>query len=95
MNIGTTIRMMRLEKGISQGELSRMIKISQTSLSQIENNIKSPSSITMKKLSQALKVPEVFFYFMSLDESDIPPEKKELYSVIYPSLQDMVRKLIV
>ncbi|MES2559256.1 MAG: helix-turn-helix transcriptional regulator [Bacteroidota bacterium] len=95
MKIGTAIKNTRVEKGLSQGELAKMIEISPTSLSQIENNIKTPSSSSLKKISSSLKVPEVYFYLISLEKDDVPEDKKNLYDLMYPSITEMVKKLVI
>jgi transcriptional regulator with XRE-family HTH domain len=50
MNIGQAIKEVRKNKNLSQGELAALIPLSQTSLSQIESGIKTPSTGTVKKI---------------------------------------------
>jgi transcriptional regulator with XRE-family HTH domain len=95
MNIGAAIKKIRLEKEISQGDLSKSCEISQTSFSQIENGIKRPSTNTLNKICKALDVPETIIYLYALEDSDIPTSKKEVFKVIFPAVEDMIKKLIV
>lgn len=95
MKIGSAIKITRVERGLSQGELAALLEISQTSLSQIENDVKQPSKTTLSKISKVLKVPEVYFYVLSIAKEDVPEGKKELYDIMYPSIQDMVKKLVI
>ena len=95
MNIGAAIKKIRLEKEISQGDLSKTCEISQTSFSQIENGIKRPSANTLNKICKALDVPETIIYLYALEESDIPKSKKEVFKVIFPAVEEMIKKLIV
>lgn len=94
MKIGTAIKNSRIEKGISQLDLANKMGISRTSLSQIETNLKRPSKTTMEKLAEALELPEIYFYLISLEKEDVPEDKKELYDIVFPSIKEMVRKLV-
>ncbi len=95
MNVGLAIKKIRTEKDISQKELSKLTKISPTSLSQIENGLKRPSARSLKKICSVLEIPETLVYFYGLEETDIPAKNKKLYSVVFPALEDMIKKLIV
>ncbi len=95
MNIGLAIKKIRTEKDISQKELSKLTKISPTSLSLIENGVKRPSTKNLKKICDALEIPETLIYFYGLEESDIPAKNKKIYSLVFPALEDMIKKLIV
>ncbi len=95
MKIGLAIKKIRAEKDISQKELSKRTKISATSLSQIEKGTKRPSAKNLTKICKALDVPESLIYFYGLEEKDIPAKNRKLYSVVFPALEEMVKKLIV
>lgn len=94
MNIGLSIRKIRIEKGFAQGEFADMCGISQTSISQIERGAKRPNPVNLKKICSALDVPEAILYLYGLEQKDIPENKKDLYDVVYPSIEDMIRKLV-
>ncbi|HXU26810.1 MAG TPA: helix-turn-helix transcriptional regulator [Bacteroidia bacterium] len=95
MNIGNAIKKIRTGKSLTQGDLSRMTIISQTSISQIEKGVKRPSQKNLQKICRALEVPETIVYFYGLEASDVPRNKKKLYSFVYPAIEEMVKKLIV
>jgi transcriptional regulator with XRE-family HTH domain len=95
MNIGVAIKKIRTGKELTQGDLSKLTVISQTSISQIEKGIKRPSQKNLQKICRALEVPETIIYFYGLEESDIPQSKKNVYSFIYPAVEEMIKKLIV
>ncbi len=95
MNIGSAIKKARTDKGYSQGDFAEQCGISQTSISQIENGIKKPNPTNLKKICKVLEVPETILYLYGIEESDIPKQKKKLYKLIYPNIQDMIKKLIV
>lgn len=95
MNIGAAIKKIRVEKGISQGDLAASCEISQTSLSQIEKGVKRPSTSTLKSICRELEVPETIIYLYALEENDIPESKKELFKHIFPTVEDMIKRIVV
>ncbi len=95
MNVGSAIKKIKIEKNISQKELSVLTGISCTSLSQIEKGRKRPSEKSLRKICKALRIPEALVYFYGLEEKDIPAKNKQLYNTIYPALEEMIRKILI
>lgn len=93
MNIGPTIKRLRKERGLNQLEFGEMTRLSQTSLSLIESGNTTPNKSTLKRICEGLKIPEEMLYFMSIDESDIPEEKKEKFRLLYPTAKDLMLKI--
>ena len=63
MLIGSKIRKLRLEKGITQIELAKKAGISNTYLSDIENERTNPSLKTLFKIAKALETNfDTIFY---------------------------------
>jgi len=56
MIIGSKIREVRIHRGMQQIELARKAKISNTYLSDIENNRTTPSLKTLSKIANALEI---------------------------------------
>ena len=54
MNIGTTIRGYRLEKGMSQGDIEKKTGLLRCYLSRVENGHTVPSLETLQKIAKAL-----------------------------------------
>jgi XRE family transcriptional regulator, regulator of sulfur utilization len=94
MNIGTAIKSVRTQLGFSQEELSRKTGLSQTSISQIENGIKSPSKKSINKICQTLEVPEAVLYIIGIDNSDIPASRKEMFNDLYPQIKELAIQII-
>ncbi|HVD99986.1 MAG TPA: helix-turn-helix transcriptional regulator [Cytophagaceae bacterium] len=90
MNIGNTIKTLRQQKGINQISLAEMSGITQTYLSQIENNVKEPNISTLKAISEKLGMPLPILFFLSLDGEDIQPEKQAAYNHLLPSIKSMI-----
>jgi transcriptional regulator with XRE-family HTH domain len=81
MNIGTTIKQLRKEKGMNQTEFGNKVDITQATLSQIESGQTVPHKTTLKRICEVLEVPQELLYMMSVEENNIPKEKRELYSI--------------
>lgn len=90
MNLGNTIKNLRQQQGIRQNSLAVSCDISQTYLSQIENNLKEPNISKLKIIAKKLSVPLPVLFFLSLDEKDVKPEKRNAYNHLAPSLQSMI-----
>ena len=54
MNIGTTIREYRLQKGLSQGDIEKRTGLLRCYLSRVENGHTVPSLDTLQKIARAL-----------------------------------------
>jgi XRE family transcriptional regulator, regulator of sulfur utilization len=92
MNIGRAIRELRKQKGLSQKQLSSKAKMTQAALSQIENG-KRPGIDTLKKISQALSIPESLIYVQSIEKEDVAENKQGLYDQLFPIIQAMVGQI--
>lgn len=93
MNIGTTINRLRKEKRLSQSELAESAGITQTSLSQIENGLNRPNQKTLDAICNKLGIAEPLLYILSIDETDVPDNKKAIYDALFPLIKEMMSKL--
>jgi transcriptional regulator with XRE-family HTH domain len=89
MNIGSAIRQVREGLGYSQEKLSDKTGLSQTSISQIENGVKTPSKKTIDKICKVLGVPADVLYILGIDVADIPKNKVKLYGQVYPKIKEL------
>ena len=62
MNLGESIRKIRTDKGISQGEVQKRTGILRSYLSRVENGHTVPSFATLQRLSGALGVTLADFF---------------------------------
>jgi len=62
MKIGTTIRALRLQKGLSQGDIEKKTGLLRCYLSRVENGHTVPSLDTLSKIAQALDLPISHFF---------------------------------
>ena len=79
MKIGATIKRLRKEKGIRQTDFAKQCRISQTYLSQLENDNRNPTVDVLERISKALNIPYPVLSFLSLTEETVPEEKREVY----------------
>ncbi|MED4018533.1 XRE family transcriptional regulator [Sutcliffiella cohnii] len=62
MDIGNKIRELRKEQKMSIKELAEMSQCTSSFISQLERNLANPSINTLKKISEILDVPLVYFF---------------------------------
>ncbi|KAF2334558.1 helix-turn-helix domain-containing protein [Flavobacterium nitrogenifigens] len=92
MNLGSVIKDIRKQKGQTQTEFASSCGITQTYLSQIENNTKEPNLSTLKEISSKLDIPLPILFFMSLNDDDIAPEKRKAFEIINPSVKSLINE---
>ena len=92
MNLGVTIKNIRKQKGQTQSEFASACGISQTYLSQIENNQREPNLSTLKIISNELNVPLPILFFLSLNIDNIQQNKREAFEIISPSVKSLVNE---
>jgi transcriptional regulator with XRE-family HTH domain len=92
MDLGSTIKNIRKQKQQTQGEFAEMCDITQTYLSQIENNLKEPNLSILKVISEQLKVPLPILFFLSMDEEDVPSNKRAAFNLVSPSVKSLVNE---
>lgn len=92
MNIGEVIKNIRKNQDKSQGQLATDCGITQTYLSQIESNQKEPSLRILNTISKNLKVPLPIIFFLSMDEKDVPVNKRKAFEIINPSIKSLINE---
>jgi transcriptional regulator with XRE-family HTH domain len=90
MHISEIIITLRKKKNLSQVELAKKVGLTQASLSNIESNKKMPHKSTIAKICDALEVPEQWFYFLALEEIDLPDNGRERFHAIGQDLQQIM-----
>lgn len=92
MDLGTIIKNTRKQQRQTQNEFAESCGISQTYLSQIENNAKEPNLSTLKEISKNLEIPLPILFFLSLNEEDIPEEKRKAFQIVNPSVKSLINE---
>ena len=78
MNLGLTIKNVRKQKGFKQNKFAELCNITQSYLSQIENNAKDPNLSILKIISEKLETPLPVLFFLSMENSDVPEKNNKL-----------------
>lgn len=92
MKIGAVIKAIRTKNGLTQIELAERCGITQTYLSQIENDLKEPNISTLKEISKNLNIPLPILFFLSLDDTDVDPQKREAFKMINGPVKSMINE---
>lgn len=92
MDLGLAIKSIRKQKGLKQNQFAELCDITQAYLSQIENNRKEPNLSILKEISKNLKTPLPILFFLSMDNEDVSPEKKEAFEMVAPSVKSLINQ---
>jgi transcriptional regulator with XRE-family HTH domain len=104
MNIGETIRSLRLHKGMSQGDIEKRTGLLRCYLSRVENGHTIPSLDTLAKIAGAMEVPLAQFFSDNPHENgnknvpQLTDDEVRFLSQIRrysPGLNDSDRKLVL
>lgn len=90
MEIGDSIRKLRMRREMTQKELAQRIGMSANALCAIELNRSFPSKETIVKVCRELGVPVGYLQFFALTEEDIPQDKRELFRILREDLCDVL-----
>ncbi len=93
MNLGNTIKDIRKHKSYTQTEFALECGITQTYLSQIENNQKEPNLSVLKTIAEKLAIPLPILFFLSITEEDVQPGKREIFNVISPTVKNIINEI--
>ncbi len=56
VKLGRNLKRIRVEKGISQGDIARALKVARSFVSDLENGKRNPTLTTISKLAKAIGV---------------------------------------
>lgn len=88
MDIGEAIKTLRQKQGWTQAELGEKCGMSTNAISSIETGKAWPPKNTVERLCQAFGVPASFLLMASIEESDLPEEKRVLYRALVQPLRN-------
>ena len=91
MNIGTAIKILRKQKGLSQKDLNEKTGISINALSLIETNATFPQKGTIKSICEVLEIPVSYLLFFAISEEDIPENKR----LAFKSLNQAIKSVLL
>ena len=88
MDIGIAIKTLRQKQGMTQMQLAELCGISFQAISNIETGKAWPSKSTVEKLCEAFGVPTSYLLVASIEEGDVPEEKRVLYRALLEPLRN-------
>jgi len=90
VDIGRSIRFVRVAAGIRQGEMAKRLDISQNYLSLLENSKAEPSLALLRRISAEFNVPMSFLFLEST--ADFESDEPEMHALLQ-ELQELIHKL--
>lgn len=93
MKIGNVIKDVRTEKKISQGTLAKDCNITQSYLSQIENDTKMASNSLLTLICEKLDVPLPVLYYLAIEEKDVSTSKLPAYQQLSSTIKSLVKSV--
>ena len=90
MDLGTAIKTVRKQKGVSQKGLAVLCSLAPNTLVNIERNYTMPSKATMRKICNALNVPPAYILFFSVSDEDIAIEQKSLFDALCQPIKNVL-----
>ncbi len=85
MEIGIRIKKFRKTNGLTIKDLSNKVGVTQSYISQLENDKVNPSLGTLKKIANALNINMIDFFERDRDDDNIIVRKEERIDFSYPS----------
>ena len=92
MEIGDSVRKLRMWREMTQKELAQRIGVSANALCAIELNRAFSAKETIMKICRVLNVPVGYLLFFALTEEDILQDKRELFRILREDLCDALLK---
>lgn len=79
MNIGQAIKELRVKKNMTQAALAERVGMSVNAVSSWELGKTFPPNESIKRLCEAFEVPQSYLLAASIEEEDVPEDKRVLY----------------
>ncbi|MDB0439508.1 helix-turn-helix domain-containing protein [Clostridioides difficile] len=93
-NIGKKLTLCRKKQNISIKDLSKLIKVTPSLISQIEKGSVNPSINFLKSISNALNVPLITFFIPSIDDSELVVRNNLRKIVILPESENIFYEML-
>ncbi|MCC0673937.1 helix-turn-helix domain-containing protein [Clostridioides sp. ES-S-0145-01] len=93
-SIGKKLTLCRKKQNISIKDLSKLIKVTPSLISQIEKGSVNPSINFLKSISNALNVPLITFFVPSIDDSELIVKNNLRKIVIFPESENILYEML-
>lgn len=88
MDIGQAIKELRVKQGMTQGQLAERCGMSTNAICSLETGKAYPPKSTVDKLCEAFGIPQSYLLMASIEEEDIPEDKRVLYRALLEPLRN-------
>lgn len=88
MDIGQAIKTLRLERDMTQAQVAERIGMSVNAVSSLELGKAFPPKATIERLCGVFGIPQSYLLVASIEEDDLPEEKRVLYRALVEPLRD-------
>lgn len=94
MKLGLVIKNIRKERTpqLNQTDFAKLIGITQTYLSQIESELKTPSMKVLETISNQFEIPIPIIFWLSITDEDISMDKRAYFSFIKPNVDSIINE---
>ncbi len=93
MSWGKAIKLCRVQRGISQGDLAEQSGLSISYISLLERDKRDPSMSAMEKIVSALKVPLTIIAFYAVDQNKITELNPELAEKLSSAMLHVIKEI--
>jgi transcriptional regulator with XRE-family HTH domain len=90
LQLGKTIKLIRVKNGLSQKELARILKVTKTYISLLENDRKEPSLPLIKSFSKKFSIP---VWLLLWEEFDLPKKPTKTDAEIKKEVDALMPKM--
>ena len=92
MNFGQAIKELRIKKNMTQVVLAERIGMSVNAVSSWELGKTFPPNDSIKRLCKAFEVPQSYLLAASIEEEDVPEDKRVLYrAMLEPFRKELLK----
>lgn len=92
MNIGQAIRTLRQKQNMTQSELAARVGMSVNAVSLWELGKSFPPKESIRLICDAFEVPVSYLMLSTVEEEDVPEDKRVLYRVLLEPLKEELLK---
>lgn len=88
MDIGQAIKELRMRHNMTQAKLADKCGMSTNAICSLETGKAYPPKATVDKLCEVFGIPQSYLLMASIEEADIPEEKRVLYRALLEPLRN-------
>lgn len=88
MDIGQAIKELRIRNNMTQAQLAERCGMSTNAICSLETGKAYPPKATVDKLCEAFAIPQSYLLMASIEEADMPEDKRVLYRALLEPLRN-------